>query len=110
MGLVTEVVPDGALEERATALAERIGRHPRAGLAASKSAVAEIRAGRAGGEARAYAAALRTIPRLAPGSRRSSPGATGQVRVRDDEIAAARRRCRLGVPGARRDHLIAVVE
>jgi enoyl-CoA hydratase/carnithine racemase len=62
MGLVSEVVPDGALEERATALAERIARHPRAGLAASKSAVAEIRAGRAGGEAQAYAAALRDDP------------------------------------------------
>jgi enoyl-CoA hydratase/carnithine racemase len=58
MGLVTDVVPDGAIDDRATALAERIALHPRAGLAASKSAVAEIRAGRAGGEARAYAAAL----------------------------------------------------
>lgn len=62
MGLVTEVVKDGALEERAAALAGRIARHPRAGLAASKSAVAEIRAGRPGGEAQAYAAALQDDP------------------------------------------------
>jgi len=59
MGLVNEVVPDGSLDARAAELAERIARHPRAGLAASKRAVAEIRAGRPGGEAQAYAAALR---------------------------------------------------
>ena len=59
MGLVNEVVPDGTLEARAAELAERIARHPRVGLAASKIAVAEIRAGRPGGAARAYSAALR---------------------------------------------------
>jgi len=62
MGLVTRVVPDGALEEAASELAAQIARHPRAGLAATKSVVAEIRAGRPGTEARAYAAALRADP------------------------------------------------
>jgi enoyl-CoA hydratase/carnithine racemase len=62
IGLVTRVVPDGALEEEAAALAAQITRHPRAGLAATKSVVAEIRAGRRGPEARAYAATLRDDP------------------------------------------------
>ena len=60
MGLVTRVVPDGTLERAAVELAEGIARHPRPGLAAIKAAVAEIRAGRPGAEAQAYAAALRT--------------------------------------------------
>jgi enoyl-CoA hydratase/carnithine racemase len=59
MGLVTRVVPDGALEEAAAALAAEVARHPRAGLAATKAIVADIRAGRSGAEAQAYAAALR---------------------------------------------------
>jgi enoyl-CoA hydratase/carnithine racemase len=58
MGLVTRVVPDGALEEASAALASEISRHPRAGLAATKAIVADIRAGRPGGAAAAYAAAL----------------------------------------------------
>lgn len=59
IGLVNRVVADGALEEAATELAREIAAHPRAGLAASKAVLAAIRAGRPGGEARAYAAALR---------------------------------------------------
>jgi len=62
IGLVSRVVSDGALEDAAAELAAQIARHPRAGLAATKSVVAEIRAGRPGGEARAYAAALRDDP------------------------------------------------
>jgi len=58
MGLVTRVVPDGALEETTAALATEVARHPRAGLAATKAIVADIRAGRSGAEAQAYAAAL----------------------------------------------------
>ena len=58
MGLVTRVVPDGALDGAATELAAEIARHPRGGLAATKAVVAAIRAGRAGGAGRAYAAVL----------------------------------------------------
>jgi len=58
MGLVMRVVPDGALEESAATLAAEIALHPRAGLAATKAIVAEIRAGRSGAEAQAYAATL----------------------------------------------------
>lgn len=58
LGLVTRVVPDGTLEESAAALGADIARHPRAGLAATKAAVADIRAGKPGAEAQAYAAAL----------------------------------------------------
>jgi enoyl-CoA hydratase/carnithine racemase len=60
LGLVTRVVPEGAVEDAAGALAAEIARYPRAGLAATKAVIAEIRAGRPGGEARAYAAVLRT--------------------------------------------------
>jgi enoyl-CoA hydratase len=60
MGLVTRVVPDGTVGAAAGALAAEIARHPRAGLAAIKAVVADIRAGRPGAEAQAYAAALRT--------------------------------------------------
>jgi enoyl-CoA hydratase/carnithine racemase len=59
MGLVTRVVPDGALDHAATELAAGIARHPRSGLAAIKAVVARIRAGRPGAEAQAYASALR---------------------------------------------------
>jgi enoyl-CoA hydratase len=62
MGLVTRVVPDDRLEAEAQALAESVAAHPRAGLAATKAVVAAIRSGRAGGEAEAYAAALRRDP------------------------------------------------
>jgi enoyl-CoA hydratase/carnithine racemase len=62
MGLVNRVVEDAALADEATALAAAIARHPRAGLAPTKAVVADIRAGRAGAEAQAYAAALRGDP------------------------------------------------
>ncbi len=58
MGLVTRVVPDDALDKSAAALAAEIAQHPRAGLAAAKAIVADIRAGRSGAEAPAYAATL----------------------------------------------------
>jgi len=58
MGLVTRVVPDGALDEEAAALAAEIARHPRTGLAATKAIVADIHAGKTGDAAAAYAAAL----------------------------------------------------
>jgi enoyl-CoA hydratase/carnithine racemase len=58
MGLVTRVVPDGALDKEAAALAAEIARHPRAGVAATKAIVADIHAGHAGDAAAAYAAAL----------------------------------------------------
>jgi enoyl-CoA hydratase len=60
MGLVTRVVPDGTLETSAASLATEVARHPRAGLAAIKAVVAQIRAGRPGAEAQAYASALGT--------------------------------------------------
>jgi enoyl-CoA hydratase len=59
MGLVTRVVPDGTLTAAADELAAGIARHPRGGLAASKAIVADIRAGKSGNAAQAYAAALR---------------------------------------------------
>jgi enoyl-CoA hydratase len=59
MGLVMRVVPEGALDAAAVELADQVARHPRGGLAAAKAAVAEIRAGRPGGETRSFAA-LRT--------------------------------------------------
>lgn len=59
MGLITRVVPDGTLETAAGGLAAEIARHPRGGLAASKTIVADIRAGRPAAESQAYAAALR---------------------------------------------------
>ena len=62
IGLVTRVVADGALDDSAAELAALIAGHPRAGLAATKSVVAEIRASRSGAEARAYAAALQDGP------------------------------------------------
>ncbi len=62
MGLVTRVVPDGTLERAAADFAAEVARHPRGGLAATKAIVADIRAGRRGDAARAYAAALRADP------------------------------------------------
>jgi enoyl-CoA hydratase len=59
IGLVTRVVPDGTLDSAAEALAAGIARHPRGGLAATKAIVADIRAGKSGGSAQAYAASLR---------------------------------------------------
>jgi enoyl-CoA hydratase/carnithine racemase len=56
IGLATRVVPDGGLEVAVSELAAEIARHPRAGLAAAKAAVAAIRAGQPGAEARSYAA------------------------------------------------------
>jgi enoyl-CoA hydratase len=57
IGLVTRVVPDGALETSVSALAADLARHPRAGLAATKAVVADLQAGRPGDEEQAYAAA-----------------------------------------------------
>ena len=62
MGLVTRVVPDGTLERAAADFAAEVARHPRGGLAATKAIVADIRAGRSGGAAQAYAAALSADP------------------------------------------------
>ena len=59
IGLVTRVVPDGELESVTNELAAGIARHPRGGLAATKAIVADIRAGKSGGAAQAYAASLR---------------------------------------------------
>jgi enoyl-CoA hydratase/carnithine racemase len=59
MGLVTRVVPDGELESATNELAAGIAQHPRGGLAATKAIVADIRAGKSGGAAQAYAASLR---------------------------------------------------
>ncbi len=59
MGLVTRVVPEGTLEIAAAALAAEIAGLPRGGLAATKAIVADIRAGKSGDAAQAYAAALR---------------------------------------------------
>jgi enoyl-CoA hydratase len=56
LGLIMRIVPVGALDAAATELAQQVSAHPRGGLAAAKSAVAEIRAGRPGGETRSFAA------------------------------------------------------
>jgi len=61
MGLVTRVVPDGALDAAALTLAHEVARSPRGGLAATKAITAALRAGRAGTEPRAYGA-LRAAP------------------------------------------------
>jgi len=61
MGLVTRVVPDGALDAAALTLAHEVARSPRGGLAATKVITAALRAGRAGTEPRAYGA-LRAAP------------------------------------------------
>jgi enoyl-CoA hydratase len=62
MGLVTRVVPDGALERAAADFAAEVARHPRGGLAATKAILADIRAGRSGEAGRAYATALSADP------------------------------------------------
>ncbi len=59
MGLVTRVVPDGELESATNELAAGLAQHPRGGLAATKAIVADIRAGKLGDAAQAYAASLR---------------------------------------------------
>jgi enoyl-CoA hydratase/carnithine racemase len=61
MGLVTRVVPDGTLDAAADEMARDVARSPRGGLAASKAITADLRAGRAGTEPRAYGA-LRVAP------------------------------------------------
>lgn len=61
MGLVTRVVPDGALDSATLELAREVARSPRGGLAATKAITADLRAGRGGTEARAYGA-LRAAP------------------------------------------------
>lgn len=61
MGLVTRVVPDGALDDAALALAREVARAPRGGLAATKAITAALRAGRPGTEPHAYGA-LRSAP------------------------------------------------
>jgi enoyl-CoA hydratase/carnithine racemase len=61
MGLVTRVVPDGTLDAAADEMARDVARSPRGGLAASKAITADLRAGRAGTEPRAYGA-LRAAP------------------------------------------------
>ena len=61
MGLVTRVVPDGALDSAAEQMARDVARSPRGGLTASKAITADLRAGRVGTEPRAYAA-LRAAP------------------------------------------------
>jgi enoyl-CoA hydratase/carnithine racemase len=62
LGLVNRVVPDGTLEAAVEELAAEIARHPRGGLAATKAIVADIRAGKSGSAAQAYAASLRGDP------------------------------------------------
>jgi enoyl-CoA hydratase/carnithine racemase len=62
MGLVNRVVAPPTLEASALAWAAEIAKAPRAGLAATKAIVADIRAGLKGREPEAYGAALRTTP------------------------------------------------
>jgi enoyl-CoA hydratase/carnithine racemase len=62
MGLVNRVVAPPTLEASALAWAAEIATAPRAGLAATKAIVADIRAGLEGREPEAYGAALRTTP------------------------------------------------
>jgi enoyl-CoA hydratase len=61
-GLVNRVVASPTLEASALAWAEEIARSPRAGLAATKAIIADVRAGRRGREPEAYGASLRTSP------------------------------------------------
>jgi enoyl-CoA hydratase/carnithine racemase len=77
VGLVNRVVPDGTLEAAVEELAAEIARHPRGGLAATKAIVADIRAGKSGSAAQAYAASLRRDP---------------EARVRIADFVAKRRR------------------
>ena len=62
LGIVNRVVAPPTLEASALAWAEEIARSPRAGLAATKAIVADVRAGLMGREPEAYGASLRTSP------------------------------------------------
>jgi len=62
LGIVNRVVAPPTLEASAVAWAEEIAKAPRAGLAATKAIVADIRTGLKGHEPEAYGAALRTSP------------------------------------------------
>src|SRR5438105_1441898 len=62
IGLVNRVVAPPTLEASALAWAAEIAKAPRAGLAAMKTIVADIRAGLKGREPEAYGASLRTSP------------------------------------------------
>jgi enoyl-CoA hydratase/carnithine racemase len=62
LGIVHRVVAPPTLEASAVSWAEDIARAPRAGLAATKAIVSDIRAGLKGREPEAYGAALRTSP------------------------------------------------
>ena len=62
IGLVNRVVAPPTLEASALAWAEEIAKSPRAGLAATKAIVADVRAGLTGREPEAYGASLRTSP------------------------------------------------
>ena len=61
LGLVNRVVAAATLHETADMWAREIARAPRAGLAATKRIVANLRAGQAGHEPEAYATALGTV-------------------------------------------------
>jgi enoyl-CoA hydratase len=62
MGLVNRVVAPPTLEASAAAWAAELARSPRAGLAATKAIVADIRAGKRGREPESYGATLRMRP------------------------------------------------
>ncbi len=62
IGLVNRVVAAPTLEAGAAAWAAEIAKSPREGLTAAKRIVADLRAGRRGGEPEAYGAGLRTSP------------------------------------------------
>jgi enoyl-CoA hydratase/carnithine racemase len=62
LGIVNRVVAPPTLDASALGWAEEIAKSPRAGLAATKAVVAEIRRGLRGREPEAYGAALRTSP------------------------------------------------
>jgi enoyl-CoA hydratase/carnithine racemase len=62
LGIVNRVVAPPTLDASALAWAEEIAKAPRAGLAATKTIVADIRVGLKGREPEAYGAALRTSP------------------------------------------------
>jgi enoyl-CoA hydratase/carnithine racemase len=62
LGIVNRVVAPPTLDASALAWAEEIAKAPRAGLAATKTIVADIRGGLKSREPEAYGAALRTSP------------------------------------------------
>jgi enoyl-CoA hydratase/carnithine racemase len=90
LGLVNRVVAAPTLSEMATAWAHEIARAPLGALAATKQIVADLRAGRAGGEAALYAACLHTAEARARLqafltrrlTRRSGPEASGEASPR----------------------------